>query len=323
LALREAFRSGEDLHSGIYGPWDYADEIFLHAFTRRILRLPTSSLEVYQHRDEEESRASLDTLDDLGYTPLHWACCLADRSAVVRLLQLGANPDLRVAGNCPPLYMLAWSVAPDEQTAPLIDILCRAGASTDFDPSSWYCPLRAAAETGKYLTSKALIANGADVNSVNPQGWTVMHAAAHFNQVDCLVLLYQTGAALPDDVLRGAILGDAREALVKLLGYKADHLSRVDESILHVAADKGSLEVLRILARFDLSGLDIQWKARGRTARELLKLKIDLTAEIEEAFDELERSILDPGFRRTVPEQAECKGEEELDIFYDAMEASS
>jgi len=64
----------------------------------------------------------LNGLDDMGWTPLHWACTGSSVETVVKLLKLGANPNLESADGLLPIHNAAQNALVDT-----MDVLIQGG----------------------------------------------------------------------------------------------------------------------------------------------------------------------------------------------------
>ena len=128
--------------------------------------------------------------------------------AVIQLL-ISEGADLEqadVKGLRPLDYAIGWNQE-------IIDVIVRAGAKPT---------LRLAAISGDVATAKQILLSGQDPNVVGPYGWTALHFACEYGNIEVFKLLVDHGgdvlAGLDDRVTPLDLLGDEHETLrTKLL----------------------------------------------------------------------------------------------------------
>ena len=174
----------------------------------------------------------------------------AARQFTLRLLELGADPNVRGDLGWGPLYLAAFSDSP-----PMIRALVAAGADPGLLDDDGESPLHPAARYADAETIAALVESGADPNTANDDGETPLHQA----------------------VARGRA-----DNVAALLGASADASARTPagETPLHLAAASSDTTIVSALVR---AGADVNarndegetplhtaWKHRNAVAIEHL-----------------------------------------------------
>ncbi len=159
--------------------------------------IDTRIADAVQHGDGDAVRALLKQKVDVnaaqgdGMTALHWAASLDDLATARLLLAAGAKVDARTRlGAVSPLFMAARN-----GSAPMIEMLLKAGASTTQADATGTTPLMVVAESGNTDAIKVLAEHGANVNAVeNAHGQTALMFAAAYNRDAAVKLLISLGA---------------------------------------------------------------------------------------------------------------------------------
>jgi len=255
------------------------------------------SVEDYIRRHPSESIAELNDNDEFGRTPLHWACAIGDPNAVQALLQLGADPNQQSSqGTSTPLQLAAEAGT----GAGCIDLLCEAGVSLKRDLHG-RTPLHYACHVGTVEAAKILVRSGAPIEDAGEWGRTPLHCAAYGNNFTVLEYLLQIGANMEsqdfsaDTPLANAVRYNAHECADRLLSRSCNPLCINNDraTILHIAAEHSDVHMLRILARHDLSRLDILAKQKsGLTAQTVFDKRGAKPGGLAEAFRELLATIV-------------------------------
>mmetsp|Transcript_9780 Transcript_9780/g.24372 ORF Transcript_9780/g.24372 Transcript_9780/m.24372 type:complete len:946 (-) Transcript_9780:267-3104(-) len=169
-------------------------------------------------------------------SPLHFAAERGDTEAVAALVALGALQDARERGGCTPLFLAA-----EAGHAGAVAALVRAGADARLSNSAGESPLYISALRGHLGAVRALLQHFAahQLGWVEPwrygDAWTPLMAAAVANRHDvALALLLAAGPT-------GA------RPLVSAV-------NRYGQSVLHIAARKGSVQLLRLLLEHAAEG---------------------------------------------------------------------
>ena len=144
--------------------------------------------------------AALDARTNERWTPLHVAADRRHWKVLVRLLALGANPDLaggieNEARRTPLHFVLERAKWAD--VLPPVRALLSAGASPNLRDAEGHTPLRMAAEQGLVEVCEALLEAGAKVDGIGLGWhgcWTPLHHAARAGRVEAAKLLLARGA---------------------------------------------------------------------------------------------------------------------------------
>lgn len=167
-------------------------------------------------------RGSVDSRDDEGCTPLHFAVRSGHQSALQTLLNAGADPSaqdrygqaplyeavrggladvaqtLLDAGASPNCHDSIYTSTPLHEAARgdqvrMKEVLIGAGADVDALNERGRTPLHVAASYGHAGFAEALLDAGADVNRQDHDGQTPLHGPAFFQHLDCIALLIRSG----------------------------------------------------------------------------------------------------------------------------------
>jgi len=114
----------------------------------------------------------IDSVDEVGYTPLHWALIRAKWNVAVYLIEGGANLNIQGIEGGTPLHCAA-----NQDNTEIIQLLIKRGAEIEVKNAWGNSPLCLASERGCEKTVKALIALGANVHTASDEGWTPLHYA--------------------------------------------------------------------------------------------------------------------------------------------------
>ncbi|GMT14319.1 hypothetical protein PFISCL1PPCAC_5616 [Pristionchus fissidentatus] len=191
-----------------------------------------------------EKGANVNSQDNEGWTPLHAAACCGNVSIVQLLVEAGADlraincdkelaVDLAENDECRDYLEGELSTrgidADDAREAELTTLMedvkewTRNGVINERPhPKTGAMALHVAAAKGYTKVVEMLIRAGVDVNSVDFDGWTPLHAAAHWgekNSQECCRILLNAGATVDAVTLSG-------------------------QSVIAVAADKDMVEFL-------------------------------------------------------------------------------
>ena len=240
---------------------------------RRFSRLQKVVIEL-EHGDLYQCILSSDCINSLdldGWTPLHWAARRGNSEAVSLLLANGADAFM-VTGNDKrgPLHLAAMS-----NSALCLQLFLnhRVGNRTlDINARDVYnvTPLKVAIETHSAAAVSYLIKAGADLNEpCGLRGHIPLLTAAREGSHQCATLLLRAGA----DYCRKSSVGN---------------------TTLHLAAHRGDIKMLSLLAKAHMANLDPDERNdAGETPRDLLDARQDPSEDIAEAFDRLLRSVAD------------------------------
>jgi len=136
-----------------------------------------------------EKGADPDVKDELGHTPLHLAALLGHVEIVKMLLEHGANPNTQDRSGETPLHHAAYWGRVD-----VARLLLERGADPDARNGYGKTPLHSAAWRGSVEVVKLLLERGADPNAQNRDSKTPLHEAADRGHLEVVRLLLQHGA---------------------------------------------------------------------------------------------------------------------------------
>jgi ankyrin repeat protein len=277
------------------------------------------------------STADIDAPDSKGQTPLFWAAIQGDAKSVRLLLTYGANPNLISIWSEVPLH---WSIEASHDTC--TRLLLEHGAIPNIRSSFGTTPLHYAVWTHEDPANhvEPLVRYGADVNLQNLKGRVPLHYALSKDWTGPVAFLLDKGANIEhadnDGVtpLIEALKNDLPKVTNLLLQRGANHLVRDknDDSILHIAAAKSTIETFKILELHDLKDIDIEGiNTAGETPRDLVLSRHDKTDELVIAFDRLLDVLRTKNATKvtvTKCDIAEVESDCELggDVFEDALE---
>ncbi|RTE76990.1 hypothetical protein BHE90_008552 [Fusarium euwallaceae] len=228
--------------------------------------------------------AQIDEPDIVGETPLIYAARLGHVDQVKALIDAGADVNIKGNGELP---ILAAGV-----NAEIVDLLIRAGADVHATGRNGFTALHKAVGNKSEVVEK-LLSMGARVNArATYGGFTPLHVTAQYNLADAARLLCSLGGDIEakDDygrsTLHVAIQCNSHQTIAVLLELGADYLSQDHGDLfLYYAARYGDEKTLRILASFELEGIDIDVVNRkGETVYEIFECRSEITEDLRSAF---------------------------------------
>ncbi len=190
-----------------------------------------SDREVRECLDKGEN---INTTDEDGETPLHWAAAAGHAGITALLIERGADVNAVDEDGETPLYLAAyWGKTaaatvllvhgadinkPDEDGetplhwavnqghAGVVSLLIKHKAAIDAVNEDGETPLHWAAKNGNAEMARLLIENGADINKPDSDGQTALHKAVFWNKGDMAARLLAWGAdpSITDDTGRNA-----------------------------------------------------------------------------------------------------------------------
>ncbi|MHB9107842.1 MAG: ankyrin repeat domain-containing protein [Armatimonadota bacterium] len=138
-------------------------------------------------------RYTVNSPDEGGLTPVHFAAQEGDAEKVSRMLLVGGRVDARTPDGITPLHL---AMNPD-----VVTVLHQRGADINDRAGNGGTPLHFAALNEMPSVAQRLIKLGADVNAVDAEKETPLHMAAMGGDIRTAALLLEHGA---DPRLRNA-----------------------------------------------------------------------------------------------------------------------
>lgn len=134
--------------------------------------------------------ALINQYDQNGYTPLSLAVKVNDAEIVSALLEAGAQPDLvdEVSGRTPIFFSIQL------HSPGISEQLVRSGASVNMPDFKCITPLMVAAAMKDLTHCRLLVANYAELDAQDENGWTALHYGVMSNAVKCVAFLLAEGA---------------------------------------------------------------------------------------------------------------------------------
>jgi ankyrin repeat protein len=175
-----------------------------------------------------------------GATPLMYAALYGDPASLQRLLENGANPNLK---NDAGATALMWAVDDEEKTRLLLD----RGADPNARSGEGRTPLIiAAGRSGSSGIVKLLLEHGADPSAMTPQGQSPFTAAAFAGDADVLRILIAHGADAKSRAGAVANAADARCSACLALSIDAANQRALNDAMVS-SAQLSDLPALKAL----------------------------------------------------------------------------
>ena len=267
-------------------------------------------------------RSAIDDVDSRGRTPLFWAARRGDFAKVSLLIEHGADPNKPTSAGYTPL-----TAAIDSEDEACIRACLSFVSDVNMRDCYGWTALHSCFLFG--ISSDIidlLISRGVDIE-LTVDGCTALVLAAQQNHRQGGERLIAHGAKLnkiaDDDgetALLRAINYNSHEMIQLLLHHHADHRLKTprDETVLHYAAQYSDLQSLEILCAANLSGLEIEDRAKGYTALEMAERRRGVPPEWMPKFLELIDTVVRSRNRNVDPDTDGSDVEEEG--FEDAFE---
>lgn len=192
----------------------------------------------------KRSTLSLNARGHRGKTPLHFAATYGHTDMVRLLIKHDAEVDPQCTGKFTPLH-LACACGTDADD--IVKHLLEQDVAIEAQTEEKMTPLHIAAAHGQLAVVKALLTapRKADINAECEGGWTPLHLASwgrHSNYVDSST---DTSEEPPKEPPKVNYIGVVH-ALLKA-GAKVNHKSRALKTALHLAAESGHEDTVRLL----------------------------------------------------------------------------
>ena len=170
-----------------------------------------------------------------GATPMYVASMWGHVEILKILIEHGGDVHAATSDGSTPV-----AIASLEGHAGALRILIESGGDVNKATNAGHTPAFFAAREGAWETLQILLDNGGDVNQLDAEGWTPVHVASANGQIDTLQILIKW-------IIHQANISGRSPNTASIT---AGHLNTVDfsgTSPLHMAADEGETEVLKIL----------------------------------------------------------------------------
>jgi len=191
--------------------------------------------------------------------PVFEAITAGDKDKVAELLDTLKDIDIR---NAYGYTLLHWAVLVKQDE--IVTYLISRGAGIEVALPNGYTPLHTAAASGRISLAKILIDGGADLYAAEQRGKHPLDLAVEFGHPELIPLLKPIHRAVEEGNL------DQLRTLIRRFPGGLDTRDETGSSPLHLAAQRGALEVIELLAGH---GADLQ--ARGPWGKTPLRLALD------------------------------------------------
>jgi ankyrin repeat protein len=216
-----------------------------------------------------EGKQDLDIRNENGETILHAACFVGNLQVVKALMDHGADPNATDHDGFTPLHTLMEGLGGSENTEEVLSFMLSKSANLHKKNLSGKTILHIACEKGETGWAEKILDQGADVNVRDNEGNSPLHLISDQNPQAMVELLLQHGADVgarnnaTDTPLHSmcrhreadaaaaaaaAAACDAARSLLAAKGVDVDAHTSERRTPLHLAAELGSLEMLKLLA---------------------------------------------------------------------------
>ena len=276
-------------------------------------------------------RSAINESDAYGRTALWWAARRGDASTVSLLLKYGADANKKAISGSGPLGQAIYI-----KNKSCIRLLLNSGCEICHRDPQGFLPFHLCCYYGSDVDIvETLLRGGIDVNDrISSSRSTPLTLAVQENHLHIVKYLMSQGAN-PNATnidrecsLHVATSSNHPEALHLLLQHKANHRlkTKAGESLIHYAAQYGSIECLETLHMFSLEGIDPEdriigtspnqkLKVKGLTALEIAEQRTDVTPEWRAMFRKLVHGIRFPESKNQ-----QLPTTDEIEEFEDALE---
>lgn len=282
----------------IFQEFSSPDDLDLPRIHKLVLGLEFGNLE----KELRNPFVDINERDRLGFTATIWAAQTNNNSALRLLLQYRADPDIRDHG----LYTaLDRAVCTSDPSTAQILLWSRANVAAD--PEHGFTALHHAAYHHNDISFvKSLVEAGCriDDKEKEPYGQSSLARSAWHDRDLVAKYFIEAGADINsidkngDSVLFIAVRSGSVKVLRLLLAHRANYktVNKRGYNIIHVAATYGSCtsETIEILTQEVMKGIDPEAKqGDGLTATQIFGARDDTSQELRAAFDRLLQSIKD------------------------------
>ncbi|KAF7261335.1 hypothetical protein EG68_01340 [Paragonimus skrjabini miyazakii] len=139
------------------------------------------------------SGANINEIDNMSFSPLHWAANVGAIEILQFLLWNKADPTIVSDRGWTPVHIAAI-----RGYEACIQSLADRGVSLSAQDHHGFTPGHLAAVHGNSSCLLALLRLGADVETANQHGWTMLHCAAFHGRLGCVQVLLRWGFRIED-----------------------------------------------------------------------------------------------------------------------------
>ncbi|WP_341816915.1 ankyrin repeat domain-containing protein [Wolbachia endosymbiont (group A) of Agelastica alni] len=191
-----------------------------------------------------ENGANVNEKDIHGETPLHRAAEKGRLEVVEKLIENGANVNEKDIHGETPLHRAA-----EKGRLEVVEKLIENGANVNEKGDNENTPLHWAAENGYLEVIEKLIENGANVNEKGDNENTPLHWAAAKGRLEVVEKLIEKGANIGVEDKGGKTPFERAEKnqRTEVAKFLATVKDNDDKTALHYAAEKGNLDLVRLL----------------------------------------------------------------------------
>jgi ankyrin repeat protein len=302
----------------LFPPSSCIDDFNFTLLHRVILGICPINLSLLIEGHDSHILAQLDAEDQFGITPIQYAAQRDDLSAVRALITAGAKVDKPSSNGRTALWYALKSTG-----ARCVDILLQSGSMVNREDYLGYTPLHIAVQGGHLAATERLISMGADIDYRGRTfGVTPLSFAARVDQNCAIQCLLNHGARVEAVDIRGkttlcfAVAYNAHKTISLLFDKQANHLHKTNDgsTLLHIAACQADVETMGLLARANLSGLQISCKNdNGITPSELFDERQPTSQNLRLSFSRLLEAV---GWA----EDGDLVASDEEEVYEDACE---
>ena len=277
-------------------------------------------------------RSQINSRTRSGFTAMH----LARSPDMIHLLAAaGADPNMKARGG-----VTAMRQAYRRGDPAAIEALIECGADLNDYDAHGMRHLRGLAQfispkiAGGTRLLDMMVRGGADIHAVCGKNMSVLAAASAAGHWEYVEYLVAAGAQVNirdwvgDTPLFEAVHAKCKRSVRTLLDNGADYTNvrTSGETILHMLAMYAGVEMMKMFEVLRMRGVDSNMSTReGKTPRDFLDRRKDVTPEISEAFERIIESV-DADLTSSEAEEDESESsvcdQEDGDEFFDAAESN-
>ncbi|KNG91704.1 hypothetical protein ANOM_000252 [Aspergillus nomiae NRRL 13137] len=231
------------------------------------------------------STSNINVKDSKGRTPIAWAAARGDVCSVKLLLRFGADPNISCdTGNNPLLRSVR------AKSSECVRLLLEHGANARSKSTLGFTALHYAAyyrDDETYI--EPLLEYDAPVEEKDDYGWTPLSCTAEYDHDRSARALLDYGANIESRDKLGwtpllrAVNSNSHKVCRLLLEKGANYHAMTfrSETILHLAAARGDIETISILAATTLNGLNADTKnLDGKTAADIMSSRAPVDPDV-------------------------------------------